>query len=132
MELLYNSFLPALWHQNTGKGLFRSTILTVIELLSCLTFCSSCSLSCFKSELHLSSFCFSSSFAEKQSIKQNILNIYLTIVDRGSKLLHVKWEIVFKPMLNNLCTESLPEFTYIHKHDRLKKYSDCYFHFISD
>lgn len=44
---------------STEKGMW----LTLIELLSSFTFCSSCSRSCFKSELHLSSFCFSSSFA---------------------------------------------------------------------
>lgn len=132
MELLYNSFLPVFWHQNTGEGLFGRTILTVIELLSCLTFCSSCSLSCFKSELHLSSFCFSSSFAAKQSIKQKILNISLTIVNRGSKVLNVKRGIVFKPMLTTCALNHSQNFTYIHKHNRLKKYLDCYFHFTND
>lgn len=42
--------------------------LTLIELLSCFTFCSSCSRSCFKSELHLSNFCFSSSLAGKKEL----------------------------------------------------------------
>lgn len=54
---------------NEGKGL-----LTLIELLSCFTFCSNCSRSCFKSELHLSSFCFSSSFAGKKK-----KDLFLTI-----------------------------------------------------
>lgn len=48
--------------------------LTVMELLSCLTLCSSCSRSSFRSELHFISFCFSSSLAEAQNntIKQLI------------------------------------------------------------
>lgn len=48
--------------------------LTVMELLSCLTLCSSCSRSSFSSELHFISFCFSSSLAEAENntIKQLI------------------------------------------------------------
>ena len=40
---------------------------TVMELLSCLTLCSSCSRSSFSSELHFISFCFSSSLARKHT-----------------------------------------------------------------
>lgn len=42
-------------------------VLTVMELLSCLTLCSSCSRSSFSSELHFISFCFSSSLATKHT-----------------------------------------------------------------
>lgn len=47
-----------------------------MELLSCFTFCSSCSRSCFSSELHLSNFCFSSSFAFKKKKKKTHYILY--------------------------------------------------------
>lgn len=50
------------------NSIFRLTAsLTVMELLSCFTLCSKCSRSSFSSELHLISFCFSSSLAKSQN-----------------------------------------------------------------
>lgn len=56
--------------------------LTVMELLSCLTLCSSCSRSSFSSELHFISFCFSSSLAEakkNQRIQSNCWSCCWTV-----------------------------------------------------